>query len=72
MLFRSKLALESVEFVRTGSVKRGSYVYDDLKEHDRRMMKLGDVPPVAFSEAIADVQAFMAAGQYDPQWRNIR
>jgi hypothetical protein len=67
-----ELALEKVAFVPAGSVKRGSYVYDDLKEHDPRTMKLGDVPPVAFSEAVADVQSFMAAGQYDPQWRNIR
>ncbi|MEO7003675.1 MAG: DUF4132 domain-containing protein [Ktedonobacterales bacterium] len=61
-------ALKRLAFVRMSSVKRGSYVYDDLKEQDERTLKLGVVPLVVFSEAAADVQGFAAAGAYAEDW----
>ena len=61
-------ALKWLSFVRAGAIGRGSYVYDDLQDNDPRALKLGEVPPVVFSEAAADVQTFAAAGAYDPDW----
>ncbi|HEX9296147.1 MAG TPA: DUF4132 domain-containing protein [Polyangiaceae bacterium] len=44
-------------FVKTGSVQVGSYVYDEPKtEEDRRIVALGDVPPIAYSEAVGDLK----------------
>jgi hypothetical protein len=56
--------IEHLTFVPAGSVRRGSYVYDDVKEDDPRCIKLSDVPPIVFSEAAADVQAFAQGGQH--------
>jgi hypothetical protein len=61
-------AIKRLAFARTDTIKRGSYVYDDLKDQDERIIKLGDVPPIIFSEAAADVQIFAAAGAYDEDW----
>ena len=66
------VVLEKLEFARAGAIQRGSYVYDDLKVNDRRAIKLGDVGAVVYSEAVGDVQTFMAAGSYDPDWRKRR
>ncbi len=63
------VVLEKLEFARAGSLKRGSYVYDDLKDNDARVIKLGDAGAVVYSESVGDVQSFMAAGSYDPEWR---
>jgi hypothetical protein len=61
-------AVGRLMFVCSDTVQRGSYVYDDPGEHDSRVLKLGVVPPIIFSEAVADVQHFAAAGQYDADW----
>ncbi len=62
-------AIERLAFARTDTIKRGSYVYDDLKEKDERIIKLGDVPLVIFSEVAADLQTFAAAGEYAEDWK---
>jgi hypothetical protein len=62
-------AIERLAFARTDTIKRGSYVYDDLKELDERIIKLGDVPPIIFSEIAADLQTFAAAGEYTEDWK---
>lgn len=56
-------------FVRSETIERGSYVYDDPVETDPRLLKLGDVPPIVFSETVANVQSFAATGQYDAEWK---
>jgi hypothetical protein len=61
-------AIKRLAFARTDSIRRGSYVYDDLKEKDERIVTLGDVPPIIFSEIAADVQNFAAAGEYTEDW----
>jgi Domain of unknown function (DUF4132) len=61
-------AIKRLAFARIDTIKRGSYVYDDLKEQDERIITLGDVPPIVFSEAAADVQNFAAAGEYTEDW----
>lgn len=46
-------------FVRTGSIKTGSYTYDEpSNSEDARLFKLGDVPAIIFSEVMADLQRF--------------
>ncbi len=61
-------AIKRLAFARTDTIRRGSYVYDDLKEKDERIVPLGDVPPIIFSEIAADVQTFAAAGEYAEDW----
>ncbi len=61
-------AIKRLAFARVDTSKRGSYVYDDLKDQDERLIKLGDVPPIIFSEIAADVQTFAAAGEYTEDW----
>jgi hypothetical protein len=49
-------ALQDFYFVRGGSVKVGSYVYDTPgDESDERLIAFGDVPPVVFSEVMGDL-----------------
>ncbi|HEX6779303.1 MAG TPA: DUF4132 domain-containing protein, partial [Ktedonobacterales bacterium] len=61
-------AIKRLAFARADTIKRGSYIYDDLKERDERVIKLGYVPPIIFSEIAADVQTFAAAGEYTEDW----
>jgi hypothetical protein len=61
-------AILRLAFARTDTIKRGSYIYDDLKEQDSRALKLGEVPPVIFSEAAGDVAMFAAVGEYHQDW----
>ncbi|HUY76098.1 MAG TPA: DUF4132 domain-containing protein [Ktedonobacterales bacterium] len=61
-------AIKRLGFVRVDTVKRGDYFYDDLNDADARLIALGDVPPVVFSEAAANVQAAAAGGEYAPDW----
>lgn len=50
--------LEDLFFVRPGAVAIGSYMYDEPRdESDGRLIGLAAVPPIVFSEAIADLQA---------------
>lgn len=63
-------AIKRLAFARVDTIKRGSYVYDDLKAQDERIIPLGDVPPIIFSEVAANVQTFAAAGEYSEDWEH--
>ena len=57
----SDIKLGQACFVKHGSVKIGSYTYDEpAGEQDPRLVKFSDVPPIAFSEALGDLQAIAA------------
>ena len=71
-------------FGRTGTVERikqaskaaaesdddNTYDYYHPQKIDEAvLLKLAEVPPVAFSEAAASVQAFAALGRYDEAWQ---
>ena len=61
-------AIKRLAFAQADTIKRGSYIYDELREQDTRIIKLSDVPPIIFSEIAADVQTFAAAGAYTEDW----
>jgi hypothetical protein len=45
-------------FVTLGTVRRGSYEYDDPQgESDPRVLPMHQVPPIVFSEAVAELRA---------------
>jgi hypothetical protein len=49
--------LSTVYFVQHGSVAVGSYLYDEpSSEADERVIALGDVPPIVYSETIAQLE----------------
>ncbi len=43
--------------------------YHPFKIDEASLLKLGEVPPVVFCEAAANVQSFAALGHYDPDWQ---
>ncbi len=50
------ITLGKTFFVTHGSVQIGSYLYDEPSdERDSRLIAYGDVPPIAFSEAMSDL-----------------
>lgn len=50
------IKLGPIYFVKHGSVKTGSYEYDEPSdEKDSRLVPFGEVPPIAFSEAVGDL-----------------
>jgi len=50
------IQLQNLLFVRAGTVKIGSYVYDTPSdEADPRLIPFGEVPPVVFSEVMGDL-----------------
>lgn len=52
----SDIDLGRVFFVRHGTVEIGSYVYDEPADAtDPRLLRFGDVPAIAFSEAMGDL-----------------
>ena len=54
--FESDTTLKDFFFVRTGSIVTGSYTYDEPRDKtDPRLLKLGDVPPIVYSETLADL-----------------
>lgn len=57
-------AIKELGFTADGTAK----LYDKLK--DDVLLRLGDVPPVVFSEAAADVQQFASAGQVEEDWES--
>ena len=63
--------LEAARFVRHGSYDVGSYSYDEpADDKDPRVVPLGEVPAIAYSEAIADLAAIAgkrAAGEGDAE-----
>ncbi|MFD2520920.1 DUF4132 domain-containing protein [Emticicia soli] len=57
--YEENAELGSLMFVRNKSVSFGSYVYDEpSKEADERLIPFGDVPPIVYSEVVADMQFF--------------
>lgn len=54
----AEVTLADLFFVRPGAVAVGNYMFDEPRdESDGRLIGLGAVPPIVFSEAIADLQA---------------
>jgi hypothetical protein len=47
-------------FAKAGSIQRGSYVYDEPAPDDPRVLRFDQVPPVVYSETIADLKAIIA------------
>lgn len=59
----SEITLGNALFVQSGSVKFGSYNYDEPEdEGDERLLPFGEVPPIVYSEAMGDLQR-IAAGK---------
>ncbi|MDQ3623144.1 MAG: DUF4132 domain-containing protein, partial [Verrucomicrobiota bacterium] len=53
----SSVTLHTFYFVRHGSVRVGSYTYDEpANESDPRLVTAADVPPIVFSEALGDLR----------------
>lgn len=53
-----EVTLEQLFFVKAGSVVTGSYTYNEPKDQsDQRLIKLGDLPSIVYSETIADLHA---------------
>jgi hypothetical protein len=53
----SDIKLDDAMFVRSGSVKTGSYVYDEpSNDKDNRLLRFADVPPIVYSEVLGDLQ----------------
>jgi len=53
-----EVTLKDLFFVRPGAVVTGSYTYDEPRdEDDDRLIRLVDVPPIVFSEVVADLTA---------------
>ncbi|GAB3962868.1 hypothetical protein GCM10028805_64850 [Spirosoma harenae] len=52
-------ALGDIMFARAQSVQFGSYVYDEpSKDTDPRLIRFGEVPPIVYSEVMADMLFF--------------
>jgi hypothetical protein len=53
----ASVTLQHAYFVKSGSVKFGSYTYDEpANENDERVLRLKDVPPIVYSESMGDLQ----------------
>jgi hypothetical protein len=53
----TSVKLERLCFVKAGSVKFASYVYDEPSEaQDERLIAFGQVPPIVFSETLGDLE----------------
>jgi hypothetical protein len=52
----TSIKLECLCFVKTGSVKFASYVYDEPADaKDERLIPFGQVPPIVYSETLGDL-----------------
>ena len=52
----TEIKLQDAFFVRSGSVKTGSYTYDEPgDENDPRVLPFGQVPPIVYSEVLGDL-----------------
>ncbi len=61
MDWESEVTLKELFFVKAGSVLTGSYTYDEPRdERDPRLVPLAQVPPIVYSETIADLDAILA------------
>ncbi len=60
----SDITLGDIFFVKHGSVEIGSYIYDAPEGlNDPRLVAFGDVPAIAFSEAMSDLAKIAAKSQ---------
>ncbi len=60
----TEIKLEEAFFVRSGSVKTGSYTYDEPgDETDPRVLPFGEVPSIVYSEVLGDLHKI--AGKKD-------
>jgi hypothetical protein len=56
--YESEATLKDFFFVKAGSIVTGSYTYDEPNDAgDERLLKLGAVPPIVYSETLADLHA---------------
>ena len=64
----SDIQLGDFYFVRAGTVKIGSYVYDNPRdEDDARLIPFGSVPPIVYSEVAGDLRSIAGkAGESEP------
>jgi hypothetical protein len=62
-----QVTLEWACFVPSGSVKIGSYVYDDPGPDDPRLLTFGDVPAIVYSEAMGDLKTIAGKGLDAPE-----
>jgi hypothetical protein len=51
------ITLSAAYFVTAGTIERGSYMYNDPAPNDPRVLRFDQVPPVVFSETLADLKA---------------
>lgn len=54
------IELGSACFATAGTIERGSYIYNEPKPDDPRVLRFDQVPPVVFSETISDLKAIIA------------
>ncbi len=63
----SDITLGEVLFTKHGSVKTGSYTYDEPSgDKDERLVAFGAVPPIAFSEAMGDLVKISGKSEAQP------
>jgi hypothetical protein len=55
-----EIDLSAAYFVKSETVQRGSYTYDEPGPDDPRVLKFGEVPAVVYSETISDLKAIVA------------
>jgi hypothetical protein len=61
--YDEKALLKECFFVSSQTIQRGSYIYDEPRNSDdERLVKLKDVPPIVFSEAIWDLTKISKVG----------
>jgi hypothetical protein len=64
----SDVTLDGVFFVKHRSVTTGSYTYDEPRdENDARVVPFGQVPPIAFSEAMGDLVRIAGRGKQESE-----
>jgi len=55
--YDGEVELDALYVVKSGSVKTGSYTYDEPEnEANIRLIPFGDIPPVIYSEVMGDLQ----------------
>jgi hypothetical protein len=63
MEMEAEVKLQDAFFVKAGTVKVGSYEYDEpANEKDERVLRFGDVPPIVYSEIVGDLQKIAGKG----------
>jgi hypothetical protein len=59
----TSIKLERFCFVKTGTIKFGSYVYDEPSDaKDERLLPFGQVPAIVFSETLGDLGKIAGKG----------